>query len=1009
MSDTVKDWHAPSDGTHSTDEEELDVEGESEEWTGDSQSESSESGEEDKDEGETGNERKRSVILEPPASVETQIEGDFDRLVENIRKAGDGSSTGILTKVWDINIEDQEAEFRDDLREASGVGRAKRKKRGRRPGPVLSQQVRALIGEGNQAYVDNNLPEAIRVMEEVIRIEPRAASAWSVLAQCYADLAESQKTLLLRVMAAHLNHDAEEWDQLARQSRELGYNQQALYCYRKAFNLDPTNVNALWDRASLAKEIGDLKTARSTLVAMLKRVPHNLTVLDELRPVLIELSDLTLCATLFSEAFAHNHSIFPSGIGYNPESQQEVPGGGFGLMHLLVLADLYNTLGKYEKAIDTIRKGCRWLQGRAQQVFWDVCEDDREYDAEGFRCADDELQPGIYPLDVNARHRLAVARIKMGDAEEGKIHAKIVLSQDAAEYAPLFGEIADAYFDRELYVEAGHIYEILGGDAGTSSLYVLMQAAACRRMIGDIKEAAEVYQHVIAADATHNEAKMKLAEIYEILNEPRKALELVLQVMDSRKRRPRQGIVTGSMEDPSSSSLFEEKSRSKAGLKSADKLSATQLRELESQKEREVSQGFHIIRELWPRMLVGEEDAEREWLIEAEKLVESFRETRALFVTSRHKGFRGMFPRSLRKQAEEANEESMASRLQLDLRRESATRKMKSEINPGGVDVFRTIPFDEWLRLFLHYAFLLTKRGQYDSAHEILRHITYSSAYQTRVAQDTIRLALITCAIQGEQFSVVVEQSRKLVLAYQFNNEPLRVLLMSLSNGHRATDAFLVSTLAKHLLRELKLADTALKNPEALRWNSVLRRYGLGSSGSKGADDDDTDDEEDALKEGTPTGETSDGREKTKLPTKGNPVSIAIYGQICLAARSYQSALSIASFGRAMQRQADNRNHLITQASVGLAFLSQYRSIRGENTDGVEEVEYNFGRAFQQLGLHSLAARHYERVLELAEKRAATDSQDGLAREAAYNLSIIFVTTGAGPLAEKLYRRWLSL
>lgn len=34
-------------------------------------------------------------------------------------------------------------------------------------------------------------------------------------------------------------------------------------------------------------------------------------------------------------------------------------------------------------------------------------------------------------------------------------------------------------------------------------------------------------------------------------------------------------------------------------------------------------------------MLAGEEEAEREWLMEAEKLVESFRETRPLFLTSR--------------------------------------------------------------------------------------------------------------------------------------------------------------------------------------------------------------------------------------------------------------------------------------------------------------------------------------------------------------------------------------
>ena len=29
----------------------------------------------------------------------------------------------------------------------------------------------------------------------------------------------------------------------------------------------------------------------------------------------------------------------------------------------------------------------------------------------------------------------------------------------------------------------------------TSSLHVLLQAAACRRMMGDLKEAAEVYEH----------------------------------------------------------------------------------------------------------------------------------------------------------------------------------------------------------------------------------------------------------------------------------------------------------------------------------------------------------------------------------------------------------------------------------------------------------------------------------------------------------------------------------
>jgi general transcription factor 3C polypeptide 3 (transcription factor C subunit 4) len=43
-----------------------------------------------------------------------------------------------------------------------------------------------------------------------------------------------------------------------------------------------------------------------------------------------------------------------------------------------------------------------------------------------------------------------------------QMHAAIVLSQDILDYAPLFSEIADAYFERELFGEALGIYELLG-------------------------------------------------------------------------------------------------------------------------------------------------------------------------------------------------------------------------------------------------------------------------------------------------------------------------------------------------------------------------------------------------------------------------------------------------------------------------------------------------------------------------------------------------------------------
>ena len=64
-------------------------------------------------------------------------------------------------------------------------------------------------------------------------------------------------------------------------------------------------------------------------------------------------------------------------------------------------------------------------------------------------------------------------------------------------------------------------------------------------------------------------------------------------------------------------------------------MTQAQLRELEAEKEKEVVKGYRRLKEIWSGILAGEKDSEREWLVEAEKLIDMFRETRNLFVTSR--------------------------------------------------------------------------------------------------------------------------------------------------------------------------------------------------------------------------------------------------------------------------------------------------------------------------------------------------------------------------------------
>ena len=119
-------------------------------------------------------------------------------------------------------------------------------------------------------------------------------------------------------------------------------------------------------------------------------------------------------------------------------------------------------------------------------------------------------------------------------------------------------------------------------------------------------------------------------------------LSNALIVIDSR-RRPKasqEGQEGQVSNETAGASLFEEKPRTgkekvMKGAQKPTKLNITQLKELEAKKEQEAVLSFGRIKQIWGRMLAGDQDAESEWMHEAELLAESFRETRALFLTSR--------------------------------------------------------------------------------------------------------------------------------------------------------------------------------------------------------------------------------------------------------------------------------------------------------------------------------------------------------------------------------------
>jgi general transcription factor 3C polypeptide 3 (transcription factor C subunit 4) len=91
----------------------------------------------------------------------------------------------------------------------------------------------------------------------------------------------------------------------------------------------------------------------------------------------------------------------------------------------------------------------------------------------------------------------------------------------------------------------------------------------------------------------------------------------------------------------------------------------------------------------------------------------------------------------------------------------------------------------------------------------------------------------------------------------------------------------------------MKLSDAAVKNPSILKWNPLNKRYGLIDRNK--SDEVEVDDEEEVEGGVEDTERSSLTNEKDAsappLPTKENPLIVSIYGQICIAAKSYQSAI----------------------------------------------------------------------------------------------------------------------
>ncbi|BGP22119.1 transcription factor TFIIIC subunit tfc4 [Rhodotorula toruloides] len=965
---------------------------------------------------------------------------ELGRLINAIR---DSNSTGVggataLDREFDRSIADELDAFDPDLMEDLTVGvKGRRRKRkgktvGRRAAGDIepSPEVKRILGQANAAYAEGRLQEAIELLSEVVRIDPIIRVSWYTLATIYEELGEREKAVQCKIVATHLlgKKDASgEWGDLGRECRDVGLLHQAIYCFTQAIKLDKDDVDAMWDRAILLKLSGATNMAIKAFFALLTLLPHDPGVLRELAPMLASTHQYAKATSILLSAFAYYRSLVPhvnrDTVGYLAT---------YGYSDLETVADFLNIQRHWAESVRVIRQGVRWLQGRESETGWDTLEDDREYDEErkirggwekGNTWFEDEP---THELDVRLRSRLGLARLGMGWVEEAARHFDIVLAEDVAQFPELFGAIGEAYYERKMYNEAIDVYTLMVEHPETNGPAVWLKVGQCHQAMGNFEDARDCFENIVEEEPRNAEAKLALAKCLEQLGDPSRALTLIKEVIASREERAESSTTEGA--------------RKRRVHRTKEERAAQQSdREaVERERHAEFTIAFLRLQELEKAVEAGDEVAMNQWLEVATGLVDSFRSTQQLFPSDPRKRFKGMIRTHRRKGKRDlaAEADQLADRLQRSI--------IAEEDNEVEETSFRGLDFDGWVDFILRYCFLLVKTDDIELAAEVLLHVREAGVFrQSEARQESLRLGLIACYAHAIMHEQAARELRYFFHGQPFSNEPVRLLLMLLSKGEAAIEAFNLPQQQKFFIRQLKGVQLAATGDQGQDDDGAAGRASspvvtkMSSRKNKGkeraVEPQVTEAEQGA--DGDGEDERPDGQVNSAFtPTKLNPVFLATYGLMMNVSQSHQPAiiyllraykldekqplvnfaLATAYLQRAMGRKTDNRQHQIAQA---FAFLQQYRKLRGN----CQEAEFNLARAFHHLGMHAHAVKHYQKLLESAtahaEQRMAIDGEDGvtkskkddLVKVAAYNLVTLYAMANAPELARIVAQKWLAV
>lgn len=136
------------------------------------------------------------------------------------------------------------------------------------------------MGEANLSYARGETNKAIDKCLEVIKYAPKAPEPFQLLSMLYAEQGQNSKSLRVGLIAAQLNKDPQEWEQLIQQAAIEGDIDLVLFCYNNAIQCDPKNIRLHVERIRVLEEKRDARRLMLAKLMLLKYIDVNVVMVD---------------------------------------------------------------------------------------------------------------------------------------------------------------------------------------------------------------------------------------------------------------------------------------------------------------------------------------------------------------------------------------------------------------------------------------------------------------------------------------------------------------------------------------------------------------------------------------------------------------------------------------------------------------------------------------------------------------------------------------------------------